>query len=242
MARKNSGTSSSWRLRRGESVLSGARVTDTSLVKARLERFEGAHRDYLDAEQKLDAAVAQLRAAETHLADCDAVQDKAVVALSGALIAVGEPPRNPFVALGGLPPRQLTKLPIVRKAEAVHQLVAAVKRDQRYGEATIKVAQAAEDAARTVEEALIPVDKMEQGVREARRMRDVRGQRWDSALASLKHDARAAAGDGAPELHAALFPPSRPATKTKTPAVNGPPVPDTPAAPTPPSPETSQAA
>jgi hypothetical protein len=223
-------------------VLSAARATDTSLVQSRLARFERVHRDYVEAQQTVDAAEAQRRAAETRLADSDAVQGRAVTAVSAALIVEGQPPRNPFANLGVPPPGQMKKLSFAKAVAAVRQLVAAVQRDPRFGEATIKAAQVAEKAARVVEQALVPVEKLAHGVREARRMREVRGQAWDAALAALKHDARAAARDGVPQLHAALFPPSRPATKTKTPAANGPPAPDTPPAPTPPITETPQAA
>ena len=40
-----------WRLRRGESILSAARAIDTSLVKARLDRFDRAHQDYTKAQE-----------------------------------------------------------------------------------------------------------------------------------------------------------------------------------------------
>ena len=234
MAPRNTGTPSTWRLRLGESVLFAARATDTSLVKNRLERFERAHQDYVEAQQKIDAAEAQLRAAESRLADCDAVHDKAVVALSGVLIGQGQRARNPFVSFGGLTPRKITRLPFAEEAVAVHQLVAAMQRDQSLGEAALKAAHAAEKAARAVEQALVPFEKMQEGVREARRMRDVHAQAWDSALAALRHDARAAARDGAPQLYAALFPPTHPGGKPKTPA-DPPPAPDTAPEPTPPA-------
>jgi hypothetical protein len=59
--------------------------------------------------------------------------------------------------------------------------------------------------------------------------------------AALKFDARTAARDGMRQLYAALFPPSRPVAKPKTPVVT-PPAPETPASPTPPVTETSNAA
>src|SRR5205814_908217 len=74
---------------------------------------------------------------------------------------------------------------------------------------------------------------MQQGVREARRRRDARGQAWDNALASLKNDARAAAKDGTPHIYATLFPPSRPVPKSKAAAETAPAATNTPPNPAP---------
>ena len=242
MAARKSRNGTPFRLRRGESVLSAARALDTSLVKARLERFERAHQEYADAQQKLEAAEGQLRTAEGRVETCDAVQDKAVAALAGALIADGQPIANALAPFGAPPIGKLTRLLPGKEAEAVHDLVAAVQRDGRLSAATLKAAQAADKAARAVEQALVPLQKMQRGVREAQRMRDVRAQAWDTALAALRHDAQAAARDGMPQVYAALFPPSRPTAKPKTPAVNPTPVTEPPAAPPAPATETPNAA
>jgi hypothetical protein len=241
MATRNSRTSAPWRLRRGESILSAARAIDTNPVKARLKRFERAHQDYAGAHQKVETAEAQLRTTEIRVETCDAVQDKAVAALTGALIADGQPFGNALAPFGALPISKLTRLPFAKEAKAVHELVAAVQRDGRLKPATLEAAEAADKAARAVEQALVPLQKMQQGVREARRMRDVRAQAWDAALAALRHDAQAAARDGMPQVYAALFPPSRP-SKAKTTTVNAPPVTQSPAAPAPPATETPNAA
>jgi len=229
-------------VRRGESILSAARAIDTSLVKARLERFERAHQDYADAHRKVEAAEGQLRMAEIRVETCDAVQDKAVAALAGALIADGQPYANAFAPFGALPISKLTRLLPRKEAEAVHDLVAAVQRDTRLSPTTQKAAQAADKAARAVEQALVPFQNMQKGVREARRMRDVHAQAWDTGLAALRHDAQAAARDGTPQVYAALFPPARPAAKPKPTAVNLPPVTGPPAAPPAPATETPNAA
>jgi len=105
-------------VRRGESILSAARAIDTSLVKARLERFERAHQDYADAHRKVEAAEGQLRMAEIRVETCDAVQDKAVAALAGALIADGQPYANAFAPFGALPISKLTRLLPRKEAEA----------------------------------------------------------------------------------------------------------------------------
>jgi len=241
MATRNTGSTAPWRLRRGESVLSAARAVDTTLLKARLERFERSHQEYVDAHRKVEATEAQLRTVEIRVEGCDAGQNKAIAALAGALITDGQPPGNPFGAFAAPTIGKLTRLPFTQKTKAVHDLVAAVQRDGRLTPVTLKAAEAADKAARAVEQALVPFQKMQQGVREARRMRDVRAQAWDTALAALRFDARAAARDGMPQLYAALFPPSRPAAKTKTPAVT-PPVAETPAVPTAPVTETPNAA
>jgi hypothetical protein len=67
------GKTSTWRLRLGESVLSAARAIDTSPVKARLEEFDRAHREYTEAHQNVLDAEAQVRAAQMRLAGCDQV-------------------------------------------------------------------------------------------------------------------------------------------------------------------------
>ncbi len=229
MAKKVIGTCPGWRLRTGESVLSAAREIDTSVVKVRLARFERAHRAYVDANRRVDQADAQLGAAEARLQDCDALQDKALGVLARALIHDGHPIGNAFQPFGALPLGKLTRLPFAQEAAAVHQLVAAVLREDDLAKDTIQAAQAADKAARAVEAALVPVKKMEQGAREARRRRDARGHGWDNALAALKNDARAASRDGTPHVYATLFPPSRVVPKIK-PAPATPPAPtDTPA-------------
>ena len=80
-----------------------------------------------------------------------------------------------------------------------------------------EAAQAADKAAIVVEETLAPVAKLQDSVRHARRMRDALGQGWESALAALRRGAHAAADEGAPDLYAALFPPTRATTKSKAP-------------------------
>src|SRR2546427_960894 len=141
------------RLELGASVLSAARAVDTRLVKDRLDRFAGVHRTYVNAQRKVDAAEAQLRAAQAHLAECDAIQDEAVETLAKALVADGQPRGNPFDAFGAPAPGTLMRLPFPEEAAAVHQLVMAVQRNKTVGKATIQAAQAADKAARAVEKA-----------------------------------------------------------------------------------------
>jgi hypothetical protein len=233
MATKMLGTCPAWRLRTGESVLSAAREIDTSVVKARLARFERAHRAYVDAHRRVDLADVQLTAAEVRLQNCDALQDKALGVLARALIHDGQPIGNAFAPFGVPPLGKLTRLPFAEEAATIHQLVAAVLREDDLAKDTIQAAQAADQAARAVELALVPLTKMQQGVREARRRRDARGQSWDNALASLKNDARAASRDGTPHVYATLFPPSRVVPKSKAVAATPPGATDNPPTPAP---------
>jgi hypothetical protein len=217
MATRVRTTSPGLRLQIGASVLSGARGIDTRPVKARLESFERVHRGYVAAQRKVDVAESQLRDAQARLAECDATQDEAVIALAGALIGEGQPYTNAFEAFGVPAPKTLTRLRSPEAVAAVHQLVAAVQRSKGISEATLKAAEAADKAAGVVEEALAPIAKLQDNVRHARRVRDAQGQGWESALAALRLDARSAAYEGAPDLYTALFPPPRPAAKSKTP-------------------------
>jgi len=218
MATRVAKSSPGMRLQLGASVVSAARAVDTRLVKARLGRFARVHGGYVNAQRKVDAAESQLRAAQERLGECDAVQDEAIETLARALVAEGAPRGTPFEGFGGLPPGKLIRLPFAEEAKAVHQLVAAVQRSKTVSKATIQAAQAADKAARAVEQALGPIAKLQDAVRDARRARDAVGQGWESALAALRRGARAAADEGAPDLYATLFPPVvRAVTKKSTP-------------------------
>jgi hypothetical protein len=219
------------RLDVGASVLSAARAVETRLVKDRLGRFERSHQQYVAAQRKVEAAESQLRAAQARLAECDAVQDEAVETLARALVADGQPRGNPFDAFGALPPGKLTRLAFIEETQAVHQLVTAVQRNKSVSEATVQAAQAADKAARVVEQALVPVAKLQDTCRDARRTRDAVAPGWESSLGALRRGARAAADDGAPDLHAILFPPVvRAVAKTKPQQVEVAAVPTPPAA------------
>ena len=232
MARSKRKNGSGTRLQIGAGVLSAARAIDTRLVKGRLGRFERAHRAYVAAQRKVDAAESQLRSAQARLAECDAVQDEAVETLARALVADGQPRGNPFEAFGAPAPGTLTRLVFAEEAEAVHALVAAAQRSKGVSKATLQAAQTADKAARVVVQALAPVAKLQYTARQhARRTRDAVAQGWESTLAALKRGARAAADEGAPDLYPTLFlPVIRAITKSKTPKEQAPPVTATPAA------------
>jgi len=193
------------RLQIGAAIFAAAKAVDTRLVKARLAAFEGAHRSYADAQQKVDAAEAQLRAAQAKLGQCDITQNETLEALARSLIFDGQPRANPFAAFGPLIPSKAMHLPIADNSQAVHQLVAAVQRSKDVSNTSMQAAQAAEKAANALEQALVPVGKFQALVRDTRHTRDAVAPAWESTRAALKRGARAAADDGAPQLYATLF-------------------------------------
>lgn len=215
--RLNKGSTGS-RVQVGAAVLVAARAVDTKLVEERLDRFAQAHRNFTAAQKKVDAAETEFTAAMTGVEGRGAVQATAVDALARALIADGHTRRgNPFAAFGAPTPSDLARLAFPEGAVATHQLAAAVLRAKHAGPAVVEAAQAADKAATAVEEALVPIAKLTDTVRDARRMRDTMGKIWDTALSALRRSARAAADDGATELYARLFPTPTRGSKTKAP-------------------------
>ena len=230
MTRQTQKTSPGMRLQLGASVLSAARAVDTRLVKARLGRFERAHHRYVEGQRKVDAAESQLRTAQARLGRYDAIQDEALETLACVLAHDGQPRKRPFEAFGASTPAAIAYLPPGESAKAVHQLVETIQRSKTVSKETQQAAQAADKAARDVEQALGPIVKLQDNVRDARRTRDAVGQGWESSLAALRRGARSAADEGAPDLYPTLFPAVvRVTTKTKAPDT---PVPDAPPTPT----------
>ena len=117
-----------------------------------------------------------------------------------------QPRASPFRGFGVPSPAVLQRLAAAAEAKAIHKLVAAVQRIEGCAAATLEAAQAADAAASAVEEAMASMLPVETALRTARQARDDVGQQWDRDLAALKRQAQAAADDGAPHLHAALFP------------------------------------
>jgi hypothetical protein len=207
------------RLDTGAAILAAAEVVDVTLVKARLDAFANAHCTYTAAQRAVETAEAQLRAAQGKATQRDAEQDEAVEELARALVADGQPRKNPFAAFGVAAPSTVKQLTFAEEAKAIHKLAAAVQADPAVSKATRRVAQAAEETARTMETELVPMDKLQASLRTAREVREATGKTWDTALAALKRGARAAADDGAPGLYRALFGrPSRSKNKTAGPA------------------------
>jgi hypothetical protein len=211
------GISPGKRLALGTSVLSGAKGVDTSPVKDRLGRFERVHRTYASTQRKVDAIQSALRAAQSRGARRRAAQQKALDALAGALIMEGKSKANPFESFGKPPPSVLMRPSAADAAQAVHDLVAAIQASGTVTKVAAEAAQAADKAARAVDETAVEIEKLQDGARHARRVRDAGVAAWQSAFDALRHAARAAAADGAPGLYEALFPKVvRVSVKTKT--------------------------
>jgi DNA-binding NtrC family response regulator len=172
------------------------------LVKARLDAFANAHCTYTAAQRAVETAEAQLRAAQGKATQRDAEQDEAVEELARALVADGQPRKNPFAAFGVAAPSTVKQLTFAEEAKAIHKLAAAVQADPAVSKATRRVAQAAEETARTMETELVPMDKLQASLRTAREVREATGKTWDTALAALKRGARAAAAFFAVNLSA----------------------------------------
>ena len=181
-------------------------MTDTRLVKARLDKFINTHRVFTAAQRKLEAAEAKVRVEQARLTQCDARQDDAIEGLARVLTAAGQPRLAPFASFSALPPSALKELPFADEAKAIHVLVVAVQRGNSGNQMVLDAASAADKAAQEMEAALLgPLDALQKSVLEARHSRDVIGHAWNIALAALKRGARAAADEGAPGLYVALF-------------------------------------
>jgi hypothetical protein len=189
----------------GAAVLAAAEAVDTRLVDPRLAVFAETHRRYMAAQRKVEAAEAQLASARVRLGRCDAAQDECVDVLARAVVSDGQPRANPFRAFGLPSPASMQRLAMAAEAQAIHELVTALRGRAETSAATLRAAAVAMQAARSVELALLPMVKLEAAARVARHTRDVIGQRWDGDLAALKRAAVAAIDDGAPNLHRALF-------------------------------------
>ena len=205
MATISIGTSATSHLNAGASILAAARTVETRLIKARLAAFERTQRSYSAAHDKVNAAEAQLGAAQTRLGELDADQDEAVDALARALVADGQPLGNPLGAFSPLTPKKLMAQAVAEEVKAIHQLVAAIQRAKGVSKPTLQAAQAAEKAARAVEQQLAQMEKVQEAIRETRHTRAAVAQGWAKDLAALKRGARAAEDDGVTRLYAALF-------------------------------------
>jgi hypothetical protein len=201
------------KLKLGASVLAAARALDTRLVKDGLARFQQAHRDYVDAQRKVDAAQSALDAARARVLGLHADQDDAVETLARRLYVDGYPRKNPFTAFAAPSASTIARMAVADGVEAIGRLVAAVLRRERIGKDTAQAAQSALAAARAVEQAVASVAKLQDSDREARATRDAIGRGWESALRALRLRAHAAADEGAPQLYATLFPPVRRAAR-----------------------------
>ncbi len=205
MNMKKSSLGPTTRLEMGAAILAAAESHSTRHIDRRLTAFIAAQRRFVVAQRRVDAADERLRATLARVAARDRAQDAALEGLARALVAEGQPRRNPFAAFGSAAPSELKDIAAAEEAKAIHQLVGAVRGHKLVGKATLDAAQVAEKAARAVEAALVPLAALEQQSRTSRQRRDTIGHEWDAAMSALRRGARAAADDGAPGLYTALF-------------------------------------
>lgn len=217
------------RLETGAAILAAAQVVDTAPIKSRLTAFTAAHRSYVGAQDKVDAAEADLRTTQTKIDRRELAADEAVEALALALASEGHARTKPFAAFGAVTPSLVKHLTGSEKAKTIHELVAAVQRAKSVSQKTREIANAAEQAGRGLETALFPIGQLEASLREVRRQRDTIGRKWDTTLAALRRETRSAADDGAPGLYPALFGEARTRKRAKPAPVPAPAPPDTPA-------------
>jgi hypothetical protein len=193
------------RLKRGAAIVAAAEGVDVTVVQKRLDAFASAHLAYTAAHGTVEAAEAVLREKQLVLDRCNRDQDEVLEEVARWLATDGYSRTQPFAALGVDSPSLLKQLNFGEKAKAIHALVSVLHADTTLSAATRRVIEAAEAAARRMEAELVPFDKLQTNLRTARAVREAAGRKWDSALIALKHDARAAAAEGAPDLYAALI-------------------------------------
>lgn len=204
----NMKTTATRRLKKGAAILAASEVVSVRLVQKRLGAFAEAQRTYAKAQRAVEAAEAALRANQGTLDACNVQQDAAVEALVRALITDGRPRTSPFAAYAMPAPSAIRQLPFADEAQAIHKLAGAMQQDHTLSKAAQRAAQAAEEAARKMDKAVVLIDTLRAGVRSARQTRSGAAKTWSLALAALRRGARAAADDGAPDLYPKLFGPA----------------------------------
>jgi len=202
MATVNVGKSAGAQLKSGVAILAAARTVDTRLIKDRLAAFDHAQQSYTGAEAKVQHAEAELEKAAAHFRS---EQQDVVDALARALVADGQPLKNPFAAFGAAAPGTLMRMPPAEAAKALPQLIATMRHSKTQGKATLQALTAAEKTMRALDQALIRIEAMRTATHHARAARDAVAQTWNAALGALKRGARAAADDGAPTLYGTIF-------------------------------------
>jgi hypothetical protein len=200
---------------------------DTRLIKDRLAAFDRAQQGYATAQAKVQQADAELDKAQAQFrTDQQAVVDL----LARALVADGEPLRNPFAGVAAPTPAALMRLPAADAVKTLPELIAAIRRSKLRGKPTLQALPGVEKTARALEQLLARMDALRLGAREARATRDAVALTWEAELGALKRRTRAAADDGAPMLFTTLFNrPARPNGKNHKPV----PVPESPPTPAP---------
>ena len=196
------GKSAAAQLKAGAAILAAARTADTRLIKDRLAAFDRAHQGYADAHAQLLQAETALKTAQ---AEFRTEQQGVVDGLARALLADGQPLRDPFAGFGAATTGALMHMPPGEAVKALPQLIATVRRSKTLGKVTLQALPAAEKATHAMDQAATRMDDLRTAAHSAHATRDAVAQKWEAALAALKRGARAAADDGAPTLYATLF-------------------------------------
>ncbi|MGD0950549.1 MAG: hypothetical protein ABSA52_24430 [Candidatus Binatia bacterium] len=190
----------------GAAILAAARTADTQLIKDRLAVFGQAQQRYAEAHAKVQQIEAELAKVQAQFrTDQHAVVD----ALARALVADGQPLRNPFASFGAARMGSLMHMPSVDAGKALPELLAAIRRSKVVGKLTLQAVQNGEKVTSGMEQVVARLEKLGTAVRDARSSRDAVAPTWEAALGALRRGARAAADEGAPTLYATLF--NRPA-------------------------------
>jgi hypothetical protein len=196
------GRSAGPQIKLGAAILAAARTADTQLIKDRLAVFEQAQQRYADAHAKVQQIEAELAKVQAQFrTDQHAVVD----ALARALVADGQPLRNPFASFGAARMGLLMHMPPADAAKALPELLAAIRRSKVVGKLTLQAVQNGEKVTSGMEQAVAHLEKLGTAVRDARSSRDAVTPTWEAALGALRRGARAAADEGAPTLYATLF-------------------------------------
>jgi hypothetical protein len=202
----------SQRIEAGDTVLARAAHVDAKPIKTRLFALARVHVQLLRAQKTLAAEEARLAAATEATAETDLDQDAAVEALANALVADGQPRKNPFQGLSVGAPAAVRHSPYADQAQAIEKLAKALQK-RTLSPASRKALKAAQQAARRVLAALDKRALAEARVDDARERRDALVLPWTRAFSALKRAARAAADDGHAGLFDALFSTDKPRAK-----------------------------
>jgi hypothetical protein len=194
----------STRLNRGNVVIANAQSVNIKPLKARFTAFVDVQKRYIEAHNTVGEAEGLERAELKRVEQLDGVLERAINALSAALLLDGEPRRNSFARFSDHGPGQICVLPFAEKVKAVHNLVANLQRSTGLSKATVGATNRAEQAALTVEEALPGWELRRTYLTVARQSRDAMEAKWDTAYTALRRLTQSVIEDA--DLYATLFP------------------------------------
>jgi hypothetical protein len=203
-------------------VLAAAKTISTGAIAKRLAAFSSAHRAYVAAQAKVDAADRKLRAAQAVVGERDVEQDEAVLALASTLAGLGMSRTNPFRPLGFEAPSRLVKLGYGVEAKRVLALVKAIGKHEDVAKGASAACRRAAAGARSVQAALARIPAVQRAYAEALTARDALAQPWETSFSALKRAARYADDDGGSALFATLFERTAPPKKRVTRAAGTP--------------------